>query len=156
MAAGGIDGCYYSRSKKRFDLSDSLLPFHPSGGAGYDGIQPAKRVRDWRRTTAERCAESGCQPYSRSSAEQLQLRLRAVKPHAERVQHSTGDPRQHQQLLEGDRAHRPAVGVTALPKPEHRRGIRFWRHGARFLLLAASSWKTNVGYRPSVRDSYSH
>src|SRR5258707_7545905 len=28
-------------------------------GAGYNGIRPAERVRDWRRTPAERCAESG-------------------------------------------------------------------------------------------------
>src|SRR5258706_15704530 len=60
MAAGGIDGCFYWRSKERSDLSDSLLPCHPSCGAGYNGIRPAERVRDWRRTPAERCAESGC------------------------------------------------------------------------------------------------
>src|SRR6202011_3617895 len=78
MAAGGIHGCHSSHSKERSDLSDSLLPCHAIGGAGYDGIRPAKRVRDSRRTTAERCAESGCQPYPRSRAEQYQLRRRAL------------------------------------------------------------------------------
>src|SRR5260370_35595925 len=106
MAAGGIDGCFYSRSKERSDLSDSLLPCHPSCGAGYNGIRPAERVRDWRRTPADRCAASVCQPYSRSSAVQLQFLLRAVYPKAHSAHHSTVSPRVDEMVLTGVRANR--------------------------------------------------
>src|SRR5260370_12081532 len=65
MVAGGIDGCNYSHSKERSDLSDSLLTCHLCGGAGHDGIRSAERGADSLRIPSEIRAQSACQPYSR-------------------------------------------------------------------------------------------